>query len=209
MTRVKAHRTISRIEVGNQVLVLSKPLKLQKGGKIADRWIGPFLVTQKLSDNVFEISTTTRRKKIRVENSLTIKRYFPRGEFELCYERLERTKQAPPSQTTIATIIERPDCEVLDTYFIENILSSKTIGITFIDDSPDEKITNNYKEECLDSDEQSHKLSNGEPELCLNVSPEEIFIRRLSAIDRQKLLSVLSPESSADLHNKSQRFSEI
>ena len=194
MTRINAHRTASRIEVGNQVLVLSKPLKIQKGGKIADRWIMPFLVTHKLSDNVFEISTTTRRKKIPVENSLSIKRYFPRGEFELCYERVERMKQTPPSQTTIATIIERPDCEVLDTYFIENILLSETIGITFIDDSPNERITNNYKEECLDSDGRSHKLSNGEPKQFLNVSPEEIFIRCLFAIDSQKLLSLLSKD---------------
>ena len=94
MQRVNIHRKPCRIEVGHQVLVLSKLLKIQKGGKKSDRWIGPFLVIHKHCENVYEISTETRREKVRVENAMSIKRYFLREEFELCHERAERLARA-------------------------------------------------------------------------------------------------------------------
>ena len=192
MSRVNAHRNQCKIEVGHQVLVLSKPLKIQKGGKIANRWIGPFLVTQKLAENVYEISTKTRRKKVRVENSLSIKRFYPREEFELCYQKAERLKQNPPPNSTLAED-EAINCDMLNITAIE--CSPTLEEQEFV--SHFESNSSNKTQTSLCSPKDSNSNNSGAqpfnhlkgPEI--NVSFEDELLCSLSVADRQQLALVL------------------
>ena len=73
------------IQEGDLVLVYSTPLKMKKGGKLENRWIGPYRVIERLSEQIFTvISISGRLDKTRQVNATNIKKYFDRKNFELC-----------------------------------------------------------------------------------------------------------------------------
>ena len=193
MSRVNIHRHECKIDVNHQVLVLSKPLKIQKGGKIANRWIGPFLVTQKLAENVYEISTKTRRKKIRVENSLSIKRFYPREEFELCFQRAERLKHSSPPNSSLLSNDESLGCEMLNINTSEHYsMLEEQEFVSLFEPNPPNRTKTRL---CNKSDSNGHKFDSRhfnhseDPEN--NVSLKDELLSCLSVADRQRLELVL------------------
>ena len=73
------------IRPGDLVLIFSTPLKMKKGGKFENRWIGPYRVIERLSEQVFTVMPLTGPLvKTRQVNAINIKKYFDRKDFELC-----------------------------------------------------------------------------------------------------------------------------
>ena len=73
--------------VRDAVLLLSQPLMQQKSAKLHFRYLGHFLITKCLRDNVFEIESKDGRKKLKVVNAMNLKKYYPREDFKLNCER--------------------------------------------------------------------------------------------------------------------------
>ena len=73
------------ISEGDLVLIFSTPLKMKKGGKFENRWIGPYRVIERLSEQVFTVMPMTGPlAKTRQVNAINLKKYFDRKDFELC-----------------------------------------------------------------------------------------------------------------------------
>lgn len=82
--QTNAKRQECTLKLGDQVLFLSKPLKMQANSKLSHRWLGPYIITKVYKNNLYEIETKQNyRKKVRVVNSLAIKKYFSRKTFKL------------------------------------------------------------------------------------------------------------------------------
>ena len=72
------------IKLGDLVLIFSTPLKMKKGGKFENRWIGPYRVLKRESEQIFTIMPLTGPlTKTRQVNAVNIKRYFDRKDFKL------------------------------------------------------------------------------------------------------------------------------
>ena len=73
------------IKEGDLVLIYSVPLKMKRGGKFENRWIGPFRVIKRQSEQVFSvISMTGSVQNVRQVNATQMKKYYDRSDFELC-----------------------------------------------------------------------------------------------------------------------------
>ena len=74
-----------KVEPSDQVLIFSVPLKMKKGGKLENRWIGPYRVIEKLSEQIYNVMPMTGPiSRSRQINAINIKKYFDRKDFKLC-----------------------------------------------------------------------------------------------------------------------------
>ena len=77
-------RRTCRLEPGQLVLLFSTPLKMKKGGKLENRWIGPFRIIERLSEQTFKIiNLTGNYSNVKIVNAVNLKRYYDRKDFKL------------------------------------------------------------------------------------------------------------------------------
>ena len=93
------NRTFPNFKAGDLVLLLSQPLLTQRSAKLHFRYLGPFQIQRKLSENVFEIQSKDGRKQIKIVNSMNLKRFYSRDDFQL---------QCEKNVQSIANINNRP-----------------------------------------------------------------------------------------------------
>ena len=77
------NRTFPNFKVGDLVFLLSHPLLTQRSAKLHYRYLGPFKIMKRLSDNVYEIQCLDGRRQIKIINGINLKRFYPRNEFNL------------------------------------------------------------------------------------------------------------------------------
>ena len=91
--------------VGEQVLVVSKPLKQQPSAKLCVHCEGSYVIKEVLGPNSFQLKKVGGRQE-RTMNAENIKRYYPRSSSTLW---CESTGIAVPSATTVLTSDEETD----------------------------------------------------------------------------------------------------
>ena len=87
MTYVNQKRTFLNYKTGDLVLLLSQPLLTQRSAKLHFRYLGPYMIKRKLSENVFEIQGKDGRKQIKIVNGMNLKRFHSRDDFKLQCEK--------------------------------------------------------------------------------------------------------------------------
>ena len=87
MIHANQNRTIPNFKVGDMVLLLSQPLLTQRSAKLHFRYLGPYGIARRISENVFEIQCKDGRKKIKIVNSMNLKKFYSRDDFKLQSER--------------------------------------------------------------------------------------------------------------------------
>ena len=77
-------RISCNLKPGDLVLIFSKPLKMQKGGKLEDRWIGPYRIDKQISEQNFVVLPLVGPySNQKVVNTINIKKYYDRNDFKL------------------------------------------------------------------------------------------------------------------------------
>ena len=82
MVYANQNRTFPNFKAGDLVLLLSQPLLTQRSAKLHFRYLGPYTIVRKLSENVFEIQCKDGRKKIKIVNSMNLKKILLKGRFQ-------------------------------------------------------------------------------------------------------------------------------
>ena len=88
-SRIYANKSRKPCELkkGDEVLLLQKHLKLQKGGKLYDRWKGPLIIVESHKDDShFGVRRPSGGRSWTVHSS-HLKKYYSRRDFRLCTDR--------------------------------------------------------------------------------------------------------------------------
>ncbi len=103
METANKNRSLTNFKVGDLVLLLSHPLLTQRSAKLHYRYLGPFKILKKLSENVFEIQCLEGRKQIKIINVINLKKFYSRDDFRLQCERdgpiiaqIDQMSRTPP-----------------------------------------------------------------------------------------------------------------
>ncbi len=94
---------------GDLVLVYMSSLKMSKGGKLKNRYVGPLKVLQRMSPVNYKCITTTGELRVGIFHAERLKRFYTRKPEFIDDQDLEVVEEKTPSETSMDTENEEKD----------------------------------------------------------------------------------------------------